>query len=104
MPPESWTTTIVRSYLQTATEEEMIDLIHIVFPLVVDSLSKPQLKRLIKELFNQHLSTLLADMNTEERAEILEAVLPAITREFPLTRVDWTQVVASSDSPECDAS
>jgi hypothetical protein len=97
MPSNAWTAMIARSYLNSASQDEMISLINTLLPMVIDSLSKPRLKTLIRELFDEHLPTLLHDMNEEERASLLAAVLPAITREFPLGRVDWETAVAASE-------
>jgi hypothetical protein len=87
---------IARSYLNSASQDEMLELINTLLPMVVDSLSKPQLKTLIRELFKAHLSTLFREMDEEERAALLAEVLPAIAREFPLERVDWEAAVEAS--------
>jgi transcriptional regulator CtsR len=97
MPSNIWTSMIAKSYLKSATQDEMMNLINTLLPMVIDSLSKPQLKALIKDLFDRHLSTLLRDMDEEERAALLAAVLPAIAREFPLDRVSWESVVKASE-------
>lgn len=97
MPSNSWTSMIARSYLNSASQEEMLSLIDTLFPLVIESLSKPQLKTLLTNLFDRHLATLLCDMDEEERAALFEAVLPAIAREFPLDRVDWGAATGASD-------
>ena len=98
MPNNSWTSMIARSYLNSASQDEMLELVNTLLPMVVDSLSKPRLKTLIRELFNAHLSTLFREMDEEERAALLVEVLPAIAREFPLERVDWEAAVAASQA------
>lgn len=99
MPSNSWTSMIAQSYLNSASQDEMMSLINTLLPLVIESLSKPQLKTLIRDLFEQHLATLLRDMDEEERAELFEAVLPAIAREFPLDRVDWDEANDAAGGP-----
>lgn len=96
MPSNSWTSMIAQSYINSASQEEMMTLINTLLPMVIESLSKPQLKTLIRELFDQHLTTLLQDMSEDERAALLAAVLPAIAREFPLGRVNWDSAVKVS--------
>ena len=83
-----WKARMARDLIRHEDPGTVIELVETLLPTIVEVLPKAELTVFIERLFVNHLETLLHDLNHQERAELLDKVLPVILREFPMIDVD----------------
>lgn len=98
MSGDGWKTMLARRLLKNTAPEEMMGIVDLFLPSMVGALSKPQLKAFLKLLFEKYLRLLLRGMHREERAKLLEDLMPVIAREFPLQDIDLEHAVRISQA------
>lgn len=80
----SWKAQMARKLVEQEEPEEIVALVDAVFPAIIDVLSSDQLRDFVRHLFDEHLTALLAAMDSEDRAALLRELLPVMAREFHL--------------------
>lgn len=64
------------------------DLLEHVWSLVWEQIPRGERGSFIKNLVKDHLGVLLSDMSREERASLMNDLLPLVAQEFPLADLD----------------
>jgi len=73
---------------QRLSPQELVDLGMAEWPKIRERIPREQQAPFMKSVAEKYLGTLLMDMTREERAALMNAMLPLIAREFPLTDLD----------------
>jgi Mg/Co/Ni transporter MgtE len=101
---DRWASALVRRLVKNADPEGMVDIVELFLPTIVNSFSTTQRKAFIRLLLERDLGLLLQGLSPEERAHLLEDLIPVLAREFPLYKVDLVSAVdlarTHADSPE----
>jgi len=78
--------------------QTMIDLTMKIWPQVWEHIPQDQHVVFLKSVAEKHLSDFLTDMSREERAALMNGLLPLIAREFPLVELDFLTAFPTPDS------
>jgi hypothetical protein len=77
--------------------EKLVDLIVKVWPQVQESIPRKKRVDFLKSVAEKHLATFLADLSREERASLMNSLLPLVVREFPVADLDFLTAFPSPD-------
>jgi hypothetical protein len=75
--------------------EDLVNITMVEWPQLWEEILPEQRVSFLTEIVTGNLGALLSDMSRQERAELLNALLPIIAREFPLAEADLLTVFAS---------
>lgn len=84
-----------RILAQRLPPRELVVLAMEVWPHVWEQIPKDQRVDFLKSVAEKRLGTFLGDLNREERASLMNALLPLAAREFPLTELDFLTAFSS---------
>ena len=76
---------------------KLVDVFLKAWPQVWKQIPREERVGFLKSMAEDHLSEFLADMSREERASLMNGLLPLIAREFPLADLD---VLTAFSSPK----
>lgn len=80
---------------QRLPPEKLVDLAVEVWPHVWKRIPQDQRVDFLKSAAQEHLGAFLGDLNREERVALMNALLPLVAREFPLTDLDFLTAFSS---------
>jgi L-fucose isomerase-like protein len=92
-----WTLWFGSILVQQLPPEKLVDLIVKVWPQVQESIPHEKRVDFLKNVAEKHLATLLDDLSREERASLMNTLLPMVSREFPLYDLDLLTAFPSPD-------
>lgn len=75
--------------------QDLVDLAVEIWPRVWEQIPPEQRVTFLTEAATSNLGTFMAGLSRQERALLLNALLPIIAREFPLTEADFLAAFAS---------
>ena len=75
--------------------QDLVDLAVEVWPHIWEQIPPEQRVTFLAEATTSSLGTLVAGLSRQERALLLNALLPIIAREFPLTEADFLAAFAA---------
>jgi len=90
-----WTTVLGRTLAKRLSPEEIVNVAMDIWPLVWERIPHERRVPFLTQVVAKHLGALLGDMERAERATLMNALLPVIAREFPLTEADFLSAFAS---------
>ena len=85
---------IGRLLAQRLSPQELMTLLSEIWPLVWQRVPAGQRVDFLKDAAENHLGMFLAGLNRQERAELMNAILPIAAREFPLAEMDFLSAFA----------
>lgn len=90
-----WTLWFSRILARRLPPQELVDLAVEVWPHVWKRIPQDQRVDFLKSVAQKHLGAFLGDLNREERAALMNGLLPLAAREFPLTDLDFLTAFSS---------
>jgi len=75
--------------------QKLVEFFVKAWPQVWEQIPREERVAFLKSIAADHLSTFLVDMTREERASLMNGLLPIIAREFPLADLDILTVFSS---------
>ena len=90
-----WTHWFGRILVRRLLPQGLIDLAVEVWPQVWERIPREQRVDLLKSVAEKHLGAILEDLSREERAALMNALLPLAAREFPLADLDFLTAFSS---------
>jgi Mg/Co/Ni transporter MgtE len=90
-----WKTSIFTTYLRNASPEELRSTLDEVLPVVIDVLPAEERVAFFKFLVEEHLDALLQGVSRQQRATLINELLPHLAREFPLDEIDLLSLYRS---------
>ena len=90
-----WALWLGRILARQLAPQELVDLAVEVWPHAWKRIPQDQRVDFLKSAAQEHLGALLGDLNREERAALMNDLLPLAAREFPLTDLDFLNVFSS---------
>ncbi|MEN6482427.1 MAG: hypothetical protein ABFD29_09690 [Anaerolineaceae bacterium] len=76
--------------------QKLVDFAIDVLMQVLDHIPQEQRVDFLKNAVEKHLGTILHDLSREERATLMNSLLPLASREFPLNDLDFLTVFSSA--------
>jgi hypothetical protein len=76
--------------------QKLVDLAVEIWPQVRERIPHEQRVDFLMSVAEKHISMFLEDMSREERAALMNALLPLAAREFPLVDLDFLTSFSSS--------
>ncbi len=70
--------------------EDLAKLAMQLWPSVEKRIPNEQRAGFYKTIIDEHLGSILADMSREQRAELMNSLLPLVAKEFPLMDLDFS--------------
>jgi hypothetical protein len=77
--------------------EKLIDLIVKVWQQMQGRIPREERVDFLKSVAEKHLATFLADLRRDERASLMNSLLPLVVREFPVADLDFLTAFPSPD-------
>jgi hypothetical protein len=100
----NWTLWLGSILMQRLSPQELVDLGVAEWPKIRERIPHEQQVLFIKDMAEKHLGTSLVGMTREERAALMNALLPLVAREFPLADLDLLAAFPSSTREEGEGS
>ncbi len=86
---------LVRILSRRLSPHDLVDLAVEVWPNVWEQIPPEKRVTFLADAGTSHLGIFMMDLNRQERAALLNAMLPIIAREFPLAELDFLSAFAS---------
>lgn len=83
-----WTLWLSRALARRLSPQELIALAMSVWPQAWKQIPRDRRVDFLTKVVSEHLGTLLGDLDRQERAALMNALLPLAVREFPLADLD----------------
>lgn len=83
-----WTLWLGRAIAHRLSPQELIGVAMSVWPHAWKRIPQEQRVNFLVKIVSENLGTLLGDLDRQERAALMNALLPMAVREFPLTDLD----------------
>ena len=86
--------------------QKLVDLAVKIWPQILDHIPREQRVDFLKNVAEKHLGAFLEDLSREERAALMNSLLPLAAREFPLADLDLLTAFTSPNGgyrPEVSA-
>jgi len=90
-----WALWLGRILARQMAPQELVDLAVDVWPHAWKRIPQDQRVDFLNNAAEVHLGTFLGDLTREERAALMNALLPLAAREFPLTDLDFLSAFSS---------
>jgi len=90
-----WKLCLGRIMARQLDPQELVELAVEVWPYVWKRIPQGQRVDFLKTVTQKHLSAFLEDLNREERAALMNDLLPLAAREFPLSDLDFLTAFSS---------
>lgn len=90
-----WTHWFGRILVRRLPPQGLIDLAVEVWPQAWERIPREQRVDFLKSVAEKHLGAILEDLSREERAALMNALLPLAAREFPLADLDFLTAFSS---------
>jgi hypothetical protein len=92
----NWTFWLSQLLVQRLSPRDLVDLGVAVWPLVRGHIPQEQRVDFLKNAAEKHLAAFLEGLSRDERAALMNALLPLIAREFPLADLDFLAAFPST--------
>ncbi len=87
------TKNLVQQYVRNAEAEELRAWLDRLLPHVIEKLPKEERIALVKSITRDYLSPLMRDFTAEERAALIEELLPVLLKEFSLQDINFLNLL-----------
>jgi hypothetical protein len=91
----NWTLWSGRILARRLSPQELVDLIIEVWPQIREGIPQAQRVDFLKSIAEKHIDVFLEDLSREERAALMNALLPLAACEFPLIDLDFLKAFPS---------
>lgn len=90
-----WLLPLVTALARRFSPQELVDLAVKVWPQVWQKVPPDQQVNFLTSAAAEHLGTLTAGLSRQERIVLMNALLPIVAREFPLSEMDFLSAFAA---------
>ncbi|HIC89245.1 MAG TPA: hypothetical protein EYP04_07555 [Anaerolineae bacterium] len=96
----SWKTRLAGAFVRTLNVDELWELSGKAVQRMLTQLTPAERVIYLRALVEAHLGELLSGLGSEERARLMNGLLPLLAKEFPLERLDILGAFSEVDTSE----
>lgn len=88
---------VYRALMHCVSPKKTVEAAFELWPDLLSRIPQDQRVDFIQSLADQHLADVVKGLSREERVSLMNSVLPAVAREFPLVEIDFLKAFPNPD-------
>ena len=92
-----WALWLGRTFAHHLSPQQLVELVTGVWPYVWKQVPRDKRVDFLTKVVSEYLGMLMSDLNRQERADLMNALLPLAVREFPLADLDLLALFPAPD-------